>query len=411
MLFCDADREKDPDFYLKCCLQAVFKNPALPEKQGVGGLPTAPSANTEGGKEKDAPCSDAVVRAGEGQKRRVFGAPPEQGDLPRDHPSRVYRDPTIFGSVVTNKEQHVVTITLRRHLLCLTEAERNYMRSCLKPDKGRGRGSSRTGTSRHDFVDITRTEMLRCPLSSCSYRPLNSRSLRQSIRAHCGAYHKTAYQYVYRYLGQQGWAEYKYPPDPEPVQMQAQILSTPPQGEQKETTGERAAEQQQPQPLVHPESQESCAKTAKNTGTSGRGESTQGSTAVSARDGGKTEASKGRQLVAGGTRYRRGRLADEQPRLLTWMQARALEKETEQRMQGGLVPKDPEWGSGAKTSQPPMKWSDRYDKNVSTPLEPLYATQNMDISSAEVQETQEDWWNDMICDKMDEGCEHSPNND
>ena len=132
-------------------------------------------------------------------------------------------------------------------------------------------------------------------------------------------------------------------------------------------------------------------------------------TGVSGTSGGKVQESKGRQLVAGGTRYRRGWLAEEQPRLLTRMQARALEKETEQRKQGGQVPRDPDWERGVKVGLP-TKRSDRYDKNVSTPLEPPNATQSISISQAEVQETQEDWWNDMIRNKPDEDCEHSPDN-
>lgn len=75
------------------------------------------------------------------------------------------------------------------------------MRNCLKPDKQNlVRGKRRKpGASKRDFVDVTKAEMLRCPLPSCGYRPINTKNLRRSICSHCGTVHGVAFTYTYHF--------------------------------------------------------------------------------------------------------------------------------------------------------------------------------------------------------------------
>ena len=79
------------------------------------------------------------------------------------------------------------------------------MRVCLRPEKIRGKGARvRTGTHRRDYADVTRAQMVRCHLSSRSYRPINKRNLRQSLKAHSKTYHRTDYTYANRFKMQPG---------------------------------------------------------------------------------------------------------------------------------------------------------------------------------------------------------------
>ena len=264
------------------------------------------------------------------------------------------------------------------------------MRDCLKPPRG-GRRTGRLGTGRHDFVDVTRQGMMRCPLSSCSYRPLNMRSLRRSLKVHCGAYHKTVYRYIYRFPNQQGWGEFTYPTDP---------IAEEGLGATQETVSRDSHTEHPPQPQIgggrSPRRPSQEASPVNPTVPRRMNEGASSSTGMECTTGGKT-------LVDKGTRLRRGRRTEGQPKLLPWIQAREIEKIIEQRTAGGLVPKNPEWNE-RKEPHKHTEWSQRYDKNANTPLhtQPVIRMLEDQYNTSSPQETQEDWWNDLVRDEEDD---------
>ena len=107
------------------------------------------------------------------------------------------------------------------------------------------------------------------------------------------------------------------------------------------------------------------------------------------------QEAKGRRLVGGGTRYRQGELTDEQSRLLTSMKPKALKRDTEQRLEGGLAPKDPAW-EPFEESGGMDKCPERYDKNVSTPSAPLQVVPNEEGREPDPQDAEEDSWNPLV---------------
>ena len=325
---------------------------------------------------------------------RVFGAPLGPGELPRDHPSRVYQDPSKFGSITFNKEQKVVEITLHKHGMWLTAAEKEYMRSCLKLDKTRGQ-HVKAGTSRHDYVDVTRTDMWRCPLTSCTYRPLNQRNLKQSLRAHCGAYHKTKYKYRYRFKTQYGWGVFEYP-IPEEIPLDRAEVAQPEQMA-REQRGEVLRAQAKAHIDVcptHPNPQNpvmprQTVPTAPKTPAPGK----------------RYEAPKPKSLVAQGTRYRRRRTEEDQPKLFQWIASHTVQPKENQRHP---APGQNSAGSSTDmrnvpegTPTQPSQWDARRDNNAYRPLVDNihHPEETGDTSRQAEHETADDWWAPVIHDE------------
>ena len=140
--------------------------------------------------------------------------------------------------------------------------------------------------------------MTRCPLKSCTCRPPNTRALRQSLRAHCGAYHKTAYRYRYRFPIQRGCGEFAYPPEPE-----------------------AEGSQNAPQGAVGVEERPGMVSQIQQIGTGQVGRSREDvsqNVAPQVPDqvvGHTVRCPQATRLVNDGTRYRRGRRTDGQPKL------------------------------------------------------------------------------------------------
>ena len=110
---------------------------------------------------------------------------------------------------------------------------------------------------------------------------------------------------------------------------------------------------------------------------------------------------RGRVLVEQGTRYRRNRVEKSRPKLLSWMDRKAIEKIAEEREKDGQVlkQKDPSWEqSVAPGSQGgrPGNWSSRNDRNVKVPLIAPIVTGVDESVDKTVEETPEDWWNALI---------------
>ena len=305
--------------------------------------------------------------------------------IPRDHPAVVHKDPSVYGKVQISRENYTIDITLNRHNLRFTADERQYMRECLKPDRhAPSNSTTRTGVNRHDFVDVTKADMYRCPLPSCSYRPINTKNLRQSIKSHCGAYHRTAYTYTYRFKIQGRWTSLIYPLPPTGIQ------PTP----QTNTEG-------------HCESLTEHAPTQKNTGAptleqSGVGGRTPYETQTLATGRGKNKQNKGPEQVKGaqkgrrkvsaekGPRDRRSRLEPNQPTLMSWINARRLEKEVEERTASAPPLKDPNWGP-FRADEHRRDQRERYDRNTCLPLRP---------GDTAPGETQDDWWESVMQDEQ-----------
>ena len=102
-------------------------------------------------------------------------------------------------------------------------------------------------------------------------------------------------------------------------------------------------------------------------------------------------------MVDDGTRLRKSRREGGQHRILSWREAKTLEKETEQRTKGGFVRKPDDWG-GASTDKgnKSQDWNARYGRNANAPILSNIVDKVVAMPSQEAQKTQEDWWNALV---------------
>ena len=109
-----------------------------------------------------------------------------------------------------NKYASEITFCRRRRGLYVTATDYSQMNECLDLYKTRAKGA-RAGASGHDFFGITKTEVVRCPMSRWTYRPLNTRNAFESIMAHCGTDHESAFPCTFHFKCQKGPITFVFP--------------------------------------------------------------------------------------------------------------------------------------------------------------------------------------------------------
>ena len=140
----------------------------------------------------------------------------------RDTQEVVFENPTKFGEVKVDRQASAISLKLHKHLTLLRKEENQYMKKCLEPFRGKKRN---TGKFRHDYHDRTKKYQLRCPLASCGYRSINQKKNPQSLRGHCGEFHRSPYTYIYSFQTPSGEREVRHP---DPKTPQKRSTSQPP---------------------------------------------------------------------------------------------------------------------------------------------------------------------------------------
>ena len=131
------------------------------------------------------------------RRRAALGAV----DLPSAVPAEVFKRPEVFGTITSLSEPRNFEVTILRHAILITGAEKTHMR----------RIASTHSLTRYEFTNPNVGYMFRCPMASCRFGTLNQRNGKQAARAHFREFHKDGATYHIKIESRVGFTHLTFP--------------------------------------------------------------------------------------------------------------------------------------------------------------------------------------------------------